>query len=78
MSSNGYISSSTTNKNAKLGDIVQLYNSSAGTFTHSVILTGKNSSGWLYCGHSSNRRDYPLANVYPGSNYTKIRYMKFW
>ncbi|WP_197538677.1 MULTISPECIES: hypothetical protein [unclassified Clostridium] len=28
MSSNGYILSSTTNKNAKLGDIVQLYNSS--------------------------------------------------
>ncbi len=78
MRNNGYISRNTSSSNARLGDIIQLYSSNKSTYSHSVIITGSLSGRWLYSSHSTNRRNYPLANVYPSSIYTNIGYLKFW
>ncbi len=78
MRNNGYISRNTSSSNARLGDIIQLYSSNKSTYSHSVIITGSLSGRWLYSSHSTNRRNYPLVNVYPSSIYTNIGYLKFW
>jgi hypothetical protein len=79
MTNNGYADGGSSS-GSRLGDVIQLYNSNANkkTWSHSVIITGSDSSGWLYSGHSQPRRNYPLASVYPSSTYTDIRYIKFW
>ncbi|KOY67221.1 amidase domain-containing protein [Clostridium sporogenes] len=64
--------------NSTLGDVIQFYDKSKGDWCHSVIITGSTDDGWLYSGHSNDRLNYPLANVYPTSTYSKIRYIKFW
>ncbi len=74
MHSTDYTFGGDDSSNSKLGDVIQFYN---GSWSHSVIITGSNTSGWLYSGHSNNRLNYPLANVYPSSAYSKIRYIKF-
>lgn len=78
MRNNGYTSGGDSSSGSRLGDVIQLYNSGKGTWSHTVIITGKDSSGWLYSAHSSSRKDYPIASVYPSSTYTNIRYIKFW
>jgi hypothetical protein len=76
MINNGYASGGSSS-GSRLGDVIQLYNSGKSTWSHSVIATGSDSSGWLYTGHSQPRRNYPLASVYPSSTYTDVRYIKF-
>lgn len=78
MRDNGYTSGGDSSSGSRIGDIIQLYNSNKSTWSHSVIITGSSNSGWLYCAHSSNRVNYPIASVYPTSTYTDIRYIKFW
>lgn len=79
MIQNGYASSDDRFYNVQLGDVVQLYNSSHGEWSHSVILTKYTSSqGWLYCGHSTPRYDYPISAVFPTSTYTDIRAIRYW
>lgn len=73
----GYASSNLSSTGAQVGDVIQLYNSGKATWSHSVIITGNNSSGFLYTSHSQPRLNYPLANVYPSSTYTSARYLKF-
>lgn len=75
MRNNGYTFGGDSNSNSRLGDVIQLYHND---WNHSVIITGRNGSGWLYSAHSTNRKDYPILNVYPSSTYTNIRYIKFW
>lgn len=59
-------------------DELNIDNDKYNAWNHSVIITGRNGSGWLYSAHSTNRKDYPILNVYPSSTYTNIRYIKFW
>ena len=63
---------------ANLGDVVQFYNSNKKTYSHSVILTGGNSSYWYYSGHTTNRYNYPLAASYPSTTYTTIITIQFY
>lgn len=72
-----YISSNISSDNAKKGDIIEFYENNSSTWSHAAILTGYDSSGWLYSGHSNNRLNWPLAAVYPSSTYTNLRYLKF-
>lgn len=54
--------------------IIQLYNGSR--WFHSVIVTSINTHGTIYyCGHSNERKDYGLYNVYPSSSCKNIRYI---
>lgn len=78
MRSAGYTYGGDSSSSSRLGDVIQLYNSGKGTWSHTVIITGRSGSGWLYSGHSNNRLDYPIAAVYPTSTYTNIRYIKYW
>lgn len=82
MTSNGYASSITGPREAgtagaRAGDVVQFADNI--TFIHSVILTGTVNGGtWVYCGHSNNRLDYPLYDIYDQKGYTSMRTIKFW
>jgi hypothetical protein len=82
MISNGYASSvagprGAGTAGARAGDVVQF--SDDITFIHSVILTGTvNGGNWVYCGHSKNRLDYPLYDIYDQKGYTSMRTIKFW
>lgn len=58
--------------NAKKGDIVQCYNSSNG-WHHSIIITSGSKGNWKYCGHSSDRKDYPVANLTKDTKFRIIR-----
>lgn len=79
MRDNGYTYGGDSSSNARLGDVIEFYNSSKKTWSHAAILTsGSGSSGWKYSAHSSNRKNYDLSYVYPSSTYTNIRYIKFW
>lgn len=76
---NGYTYGGTSSSSARVGDVVQLYNSGKAQWSHSMILTSKSSSGaWNYTAHTTDRKDFPLANAYPTKTFTKIRYIKFW
>ncbi|MFV3011076.1 amidase domain-containing protein [Clostridium botulinum] len=78
MRSAGYTVGGDDSANSTLGDVIQFYDKSKDNWSHSVIITGSTDDGWLYSGHSNDRLNYPLANVYPTSTYSKIRYIKFW
>ncbi|MBU5299509.1 amidase domain-containing protein [Clostridium sporogenes] len=78
MRSTGYTVGGDDSANSTLGDVIQFYDKSKDNWSHSVIITGSTDDGWLYSGHSNDRLNYPLANVYPTSTYSKIRYIKFW
>ncbi|MCR1934737.1 amidase domain-containing protein [Clostridium tepidum] len=78
MRNNRYTFGGDYSSNSRLGDVIQLYNKNKVNWTHSVIITGSTGHGWLYRGHSSNRLNYPIANVYPSSTYSKTIYVKFW
>jgi hypothetical protein len=47
---------------AQPGDIVQLKNS-GGDWYHSIIITGGTTGDRTYCGHSTNRIDYPVSSI---------------
>ncbi|EPY2275151.1 amidase domain-containing protein [Clostridium sporogenes] len=78
MRGKGYTFGGDSSSKSRLGDVIQLYSKNKRNWTHSVIITGRNGRGWLYCAHSQNRFNYPIANVYPSSTYSNIRYIKFW
>ncbi|BCZ47586.1 hypothetical protein psyc5s11_36530 [Clostridium gelidum] len=78
MTNNGYATSTESQSGARLGDVVQLYNPASEDWTHSVILTGTDSSGWVYCAHSNDRTDYPLADGYSDGGWSNLRTIKFW
>lgn len=79
MTNNGYASSEQSLDGARLGDVAQFYNPSNKDWSHSVILTAKDSDGnWLFCGHSKERNDYPVADAYDENGYTNLRSIKFW
>ncbi|RXM56746.1 amidase domain-containing protein [Clostridium tetani] len=77
MRANGYTFGGDYSSDSRLGDVIQLYSSNQKNWTHSVIITGSTGHGWLYCAHSNNRKNHPIADVYPSSTYSKIRYIKF-
>lgn len=54
---------------AQPGDIVQLKNS-GGDWYHSIIITGGTTGNRTYCGHSTNRIDYPVSSI---TNTTEFR-----
>lgn len=63
-------------KELKLGDIVQIYdtNSNHRCFYHSIIITAGKKGDWKYSGHTSPRKDYPLEKITgPG---LKLRYIR--
>lgn len=76
MINNGWCYSGTQSQ-VQLGDVIQLYNSTTNSWSHSMITTNFDYYGnILYSAHSQPRYDYALYNVYPGlSNYTNIRFM---
>lgn len=80
MRSSGYTSGGDSSSGSRLGDVIQLYHKKwvGSDWSHTVIITGRDGSGWLYSAHSDPRKNYPIANVYPTSSYTNIRYIKFW
>ena len=55
---------------AQPGDIVQLRNS-GGDWYHSIIITGGTTGNRTYCGHSTNRIDYPVSSI-TGATYFRI------
>lgn len=61
-----YNSLKSLQKNAKIGDIVQLKNSK-GNWYHSIIITGGSKGDYKYCGHTSNRKNYALSHVGDGT-----------
>ena len=63
-----YSSMKSLQSNAKIGDIVQLKNSS-GNWYHSIIITGGSQGKYTYCGHTSNRKNYALSNITGDSRY---------
>ena len=76
---NGYGYGQIGTSGATMGDPLQLYNRYSNTWSHCVIVSLTDSSGNLYyCGHSSNRKDYALYNVYPGSNYSNVRVIRMY
>lgn len=62
--------------NARIGDVTQLYRN--GNWSHSIILTARTSAGWLFCGHSTSRKDYPYNKAYADGGYTNARAIKLW
>lgn len=58
---------------AKLGDIVQLKNSS-GSWFHSIIITGGSKGAWKYCGHSDPRNDAPISGISTAVEYRILRF----
>lgn len=61
--------------NAKLGDIVQLKNDSG--WYHSIIITGGGKGHKTYCGHTSNRNDYPVAKLNEKVKHKQFRIIRF-
>ena len=58
---------------AKLGDIVQVKNSS-GEWYHSVIITAGSSGAWKYSAHSRDRIDYNVSKMTGVSAFRIIRF----
>lgn len=57
----------------KIGDVVQLCNS-AGTWYHTIIITGYKDGVFTYCGHTNDRLDYSVETLRTGnSSYRVIR-----
>lgn len=76
MINNGWCYLSSNSSNVQLADVIQLYNSSKKTWSHSVITTYIDKSDNLYyTAHSTSRYDYGLYNVYPSSTYSNVRYL---
>lgn len=55
-----------------IGSIIQFFSPTRKTWSHSGIITYKLEETYLYCCHSSDKLNYPLAYVYPVI-YPKIR-----
>lgn len=58
---------------ARIGDIVQLQNSS-GTWYHTIIITGGSKGNYTYCGHTTNRLNYPVSSIGNNNKFRIIRY----
>lgn len=58
---------------AAIGEVIQLKNGD-GKWFHSIIITGGSKGDRLYCGHSSNRKDYPVKKI---SGAVSFRGLKF-
>ncbi|HIZ40511.1 MAG TPA: amidase domain-containing protein [Candidatus Anaerobutyricum stercoris] len=61
--------------NAKLGDIVQLKDDSG--WYHSIIITGGSKGNRTYCGHTSNKKDHPVADLNKKVKHKKFRIIRF-
>lgn len=69
-----YASLSALKQGVEVGDIVQIRNES-GDWYHSIIISDYDTSdGFLYCGHTSDRRDYPINKLDPDLWYRAIRF----
>ena len=58
---------------AQKGDIVQLKNAE-GSWYHSIIITSGSKGSWKYCGHTSNRKDYPVKDITGAAQYRILRF----
>jgi hypothetical protein len=79
MTSMGYASSPDGGcRHARLGDVLQLYNTSKQNWTHSIIVT-KMTDQVYYSAHSNPKIDWPVADIFvQPSNYSNIRLLQFW
>lgn len=74
----GVVSSFYSNKDSlqngvALGDVVQLKNGT-GKWYHSIIITGGSKGARLYCGHTKNRTNYPVANISSEVSYRALKF----
>jgi hypothetical protein len=58
---------------AKVGDIVQL-KKSGGSWYHSIIISSGTKGNLNYCGHTSNRKNYPVSKITGSVQYRIIRF----
>ena len=58
---------------AKVGEVVQLKNKN-GKWFHSIIITGGSKGDRTYCGHTSNRKDYPIKKLSGAVSYRGLKF----
>lgn len=66
---------------AQIGDVIQLWKISAGKYNHSIIISSILSDGTiLYCGHTTDRLDASLSEVYASRLYdiNKTRFIHIY
>lgn len=68
-----YSSKTKLQNGAKIGEVVQLKNGD-GKWFHSIIITGGNKGDRTYCGHSSNRKDYPVKKISDAVSYRGLKF----
>lgn len=68
-----YANKAELQKNAVLGDVVQLKNGE-GKWFHSIIITGGVKGDRKYCGHSLNRLDEPVKNISGAVSFRVLRF----
>jgi|GEM_PF-1252745 len=74
MEKEGYCYISYSSKDAKVGDVIQLYNDKDG-WHHSAIITEIDEAGNIkYSGHSDPRNNFSLSEIYP-QNGEQIRFI---
>ncbi|EDT79956.1 conserved hypothetical protein [Clostridium botulinum NCTC 2916] len=66
-------------KQARLGDVLQLYNVPKNDWTHAMIVTKIDSKGRVYySAHTDPKLDVPVWYALDGKTYGNIRLIKFW
>lgn len=73
----GYATEYSWQSNCKVGDVVQLQNSSKGIYTHSLLISYIDGYGQVYlAAHTNEAWNKAVYNYYPSSSWSAIRYLK--